>query len=502
MSKKIRIYSLILAGLLALPTFAACANEQPSVGESSETVADTVTDTAISTEISTETLPETDPVQDALDALENKVDWGGKDFGMLYANDIGGYTEEVEAEKTKGTVINDAVFQRNILFEETGKLNFVLIPVANGMITTKLNAEVQSGTGDFHLVTQTTSGTASLATAGLLYDYLSLDIDYDDKLWWDQGTLDFALAGKVFFMNGPFNIVDDDVTFIMMFNKQLREDYHVPNLYDTVKKNEWTLDYFNSIISTLSKENGDGRWDEQDTYGFAGTVAIGQSFFYGADLQYIKNNRNMEAPELMLTGSKMERALDVLAMSRKITQENHSSYIGADATLANATTIFVEGRSLFYSEAASYLRALNSGMKTEYGVLPIPKFTTDQEHYTTWSHSIGSTLSIPTSIGKQDLEQFANVLELYAVLSQQYVRPAYYDNMLTVRNVRDAESAEMMDLIFDHRVCDMAMYFTELGFESIFWQSAAYADTFSSSYVKAANTFDKRLNRLLGELAE
>ncbi len=494
MNKKIRILSLILAGLLALPTLAACANEQPSVDENTGTAADTV--------VSTETTPETDPVQDALDTLKDEVDWGGKDFGILYANDIGGYAEEVEAEKTEGSVINDAVFQRNLLFQEMGNLNFVLIPTGNGTITTKLNAEVQSSAGDFHLITQTTSGTASLATAGLLYDYLSLDIDYDDKLWWDQSTLDFALVGKVFFMNGPFNIVDDDVTFIMMFNKQLREDYHVPNLYDTVKKNEWTLDYFNSIISTLSKDNGDGKWDEKDTYGFSGTVASGQSFFYGAGLQYIKNNRDMDAPELMLTGSKMERALDVLDTARKIMQQDHSSYIGADETLGNVTTIFVEGRSLLYSEAASYLRGLNSGMKTEYGVLPIPKFTTDQENYTTWSHSIGSTLSIPTSIGKQDLEQFANVLELYAVLSQQYVRPAYYDNMLTVRNVRDAESAEMMDLIFDHRVCDMAMYFTDLGFESIFWQSAAYSDTFSSSYVKAANTFDKRLGRLLQKLSD
>ncbi len=497
MNKKLRIISLILAGLLVLPTFVACAND-PTGNEGNST-------STVATDASTETTPETDPVQDALDGLRAEVNWGDKDFGILYVNDIGGYTEEVEAEEKAGDetssgVINDAVFTRNTLFEEYGHLNFVLIPVPNGSASTSLIAEVQSGSGDFHLMTQTTAATAGAATSGYLYDYLSLDIDYEDKPWWDSGTLDFALAGKVFFMNGPFNIVDDDVTFIMMFNKQLREDYKIANLYDKVKANEWTLDYFNSIISNLSAENGDGKWNHEDTYGFTTPDTIGTTFFYGAGLQYIKNNQDMDRPELMLTGTQMERALDVLELARTVIQENHSTFAAGSSDLVNARDIFVEGRALFYSEAASYLRAVNTSMETEYGVLPIPKFSKDQEHYTTWSHNIGSTLSIPTSVGTQDLEQFARVLELYAILSQKYVRPAYYDTMLTVRNVRDAESAEMVDLIFDHRIYDMAMYFTELGLSTLFQYSVSQENTFGSAYSAASKTFDKRMDKLLRKL--
>ncbi len=482
-----------------IPALASCGdNEENKPAGGSDTL-------AASGSASNETEPETDPVEDALVTIREEVDWGGKPFGILYANDIGGYTEEVEAEEkandtTSSAVINNAVWERNTLFEEYGKLEFVLIPTSNSAVTTNLNAEVQSGSGDFHLVTQTTSATASVATSGILYDYLSLDIDYE-KPWWDVGTLDFALAGKVFFMNGPFNIVDDDVTFIMMFNKQLREDYKVANPYDTVKANGWTLDYFNSIIAPLATENGDGKWDHLDTYGFATPDSVGNTFFYGAGLQYVRNNREMDAPELMLTGSDMERALNVLDVARSILQDGSAFVAGADAAqLSNAMNIFVEGRSLFYCEAASYLRGLNSGMETEYGVLPIPKYSTDQTHYTTWSHSIGSTLSIPTSIGKQNLEQFANVLELYAVLSEKYVRPAYYDTMLTVRNVRDAESAEMVDLIFQHRIYDMAMYFDTLGLSNAFQSSAAYENTFSSTYTAQAKNFNRKVERLLQKL--
>ncbi len=252
-----RLISLILTLLtltVCLSLFSACAND--TEGKES-----TATDSADNSESESET----DPVVDAIEALRTKTDWGGADFGILYVNDIAGYTEEVEAEEktsdesNSSAVINNAVHERNTLFEEYGNLTFVLIPTSTGAIGTAVNAEVQSGSGDFQLITQTTSATASMATSGALYNYLDLDIDYE-KPWWDKGTLEFALDGRVFFMNGSFNIVDDDVTFVMMFNKQLREDYKVDNPYDTVKANEWTLDYFNSVISKLSNESsGDGK---------------------------------------------------------------------------------------------------------------------------------------------------------------------------------------------------------------------------------------------------
>lgn len=483
---------LLLTALMILTSFVACGNQEGNASGD-----ESARQTAAGNQA------ETDPVQNALDAVRATVDWGGRDFGILYINDISGYTEEVEAQAAAGDntssgVINDAVYERNALFEEYGKLHFVLIPVSNASIANKLLSEVQATTGDFQLVTQTTSGTANAATSNYLYNYLDLDIDYDQE-WWDEGTLDFALYGRVFFMNGSFNIVDDDVTFVMMFNKKLQSEYRVENPYETVKNNEWTLDKFNSIISGLSNDNGDGVWDEHDTYGFSTPSSIGNTFFYGAGLQYVRNSRSMEAPELALTASDMDIALNVLNLARQIVHENNSSYIAAPGSESKSCGIFVEGRSLYYVEAASYLRSLNKNMDSEYGVIPIPKYSVSQEHYTTWSHSIGSTLSIPASVASKDadMDAFADVLELYAVLSQKLVRPAYYEIMLTTRNVRDAESSEMLDIIFRHRIYDMAMYFETLGFSGIFSDSVTGANQFTSKYTSISKNFDKRMNNIL-----
>ena len=491
MNKTIRLLCLVLALLMTASVFVACGDNNEVGKESGD-----------STSANTEAV--TNPVEDALAELRSEVDWGGNDFGIIYVNDIGGYTEEVEAEaessdQTSSAVINDAVFERNTLFEEYCNLNFVLIPTPNPSIGGAIMAEVQTGTGDFHLATTTTDVAAANATSGYLYNYLDLDIDYEQE-WWDAGTLEFALDGRVFFMDGPFNIVDDDVTFVFMFNKELRTEYQIANPYDTVKAGDWTLEYFNSIVKELATENGDGKWDENDTYGFSTPGSIGNTFFYGAGLQYVANSRDMDAPELVLD-KKMEQALNVLDIARSILQENNSTYVAPNGSEGVSKEIFVQGRSLFYCEAASYLRGLNASMEREYGVVPVPKYNKAQENYTTWRHSIGSTLSIPTSVAKGDMEQFAMVLETYTLLSQKFVRPAYYDTMLTTRNVQDVESSEMLDLIFLNRTYDMAMYFTQLGFNSLF-ESAVLSsgNTFASSYQANSKKFDRQIANILRKL--
>ena len=273
MKPSLRVMSLLLALLLLAASLAACAQSN-DLGTGT---------TAPGGTGSPESEAVTDPVEDTLAALRAEADWGGKDFGVLYVNDINGFTEEVEAEQSVtnqsgSAVINDAVFERNTLFEEYCNLTFVRIPVSNSAIVNRIQSEVQTATGDFQITNTTAESAATNATSGFLYNYLDLEIDYEQS-WWDAGTLEFALDGRVFFMDGSFNIMDDDVTFVMMFNKELRAEYHVANPYDTVKAGDWTLDYFNSIISSLATENGDGKWDEKDTYGFSTPNSIGNTFW-------------------------------------------------------------------------------------------------------------------------------------------------------------------------------------------------------------------------------
>ena len=497
MKKNTRLLCLFLALLLTVTavstTLSGCAEIDHPDAES-ETVPETL---AVSE-------AETDPVKNALNALKGIADWGNKEFGILYTNDFFGYDTEVEAtppqgDTTNSAIINDAVYERNTLFEELCKLEFITIPVNSGVATSRVQAEAQTATGDFQLITMKTRDTAAAATSGVLYNYLDLDIEYE-RPWWDQGTVDFALDGRVFFMNGPFNMVDDNVTFVMMFNKELYADYQVEDPYLTVERGDWTLTYFNSVISNLSTDDGDGVWTDHDTYGFATPNSIGDTLFYGAGLRYVNNSRDVGEPQLVLN-EKMEQALNVMDIARSIVHENHSTYVAPSFYEDLAKNMFVQGRSLFYCEAASYLGALNAEMEDEYGVLPLPKYDTKQEKYTTWIHSSGSTLSLPTSIARGDTKPFEAVLETYVLLSQKIVKPAFYDTMLTVRNVQDVESSDMLDMIFQNRTYDMAIYFESLGFANLFASSVLNEGAnFSSAYKSESKSFEKRVKSILRKL--
>ena len=481
-TKKNRLLSLLLAGLLLLPTLASCAKDTDTNEENSSA------DSTAAVEVIT------DPVEAALAELRGTTDWGDRDFGILYSVAFDSYRQEVEASPEGGSVINDAVFERNTLFEEYCNLDFVLLPTPGENYKTALINGIQTGTTDFYLCSQGGVDTASAAIQGYLYNYLDLDIDYDHE-WWDQGTLNFALDGRVFFMNGPFNILDDDCTYFVAFNKKLQTEYQVANPYQTVRDGDWTMEYLNSIISTLSNDNGDGVWDEKDVYGLTATSVIADALFYGAGLKYVDNSLEKDTPELMLS-DKMDRVTDVLDITRSIIHDNNSTY------LSIGVEVFMQDRALFAFEIVNYLRNMNASMQSEYGALPIPKFDKAQDNYYSFSNAgVGTTVSIPTSAAQQDMDLYAKVLETYCLLSQKLVKPAYYEVTLMTRNIQDLDSAEMLDILFSHRVYDMAAYFGDLGLASIFSSAATgSSDNFSSQYKAASKQFSKIVPKLLKNL--
>ena len=335
-------------------------------------------------------------------------------------------------------------------------------------------------------------------------DFNALQVDLDGE-WWDSGTANFVLAGGVYFMTGSTNTRDDGVTYVLIFNKDLQKTYSatVPNPYDTVKSWEWTLDYFNNVIQGISNDNGDGKWDELDTYGFINTWEYGNTFFLASDLRYVINDDSVAYPELFLaSSSNMEKALNVLELSRAIYHNNNASYMSPPGQENLGLTAFKEGRGLFYGEVAQYLSTLNREMTDgNYGVLPVPKYDKAQEFYRTWTHDSGSAFSVTSAIPEKDAEVIGQIMSAYAILSHQKLKPAYYDTMLKSRGVQDAESAEILDLIFQNRVYDLAFYF-DLGFYDVFKSNVndKNSERFSSAYSSAAKSFDRKLKNILRKL--
>lgn len=493
-SKLLKSLSLLLACLMLLSALAAC-------GETTEDPTETAAATGATTEADT-----TDPAQVALDAL-GEIDWEGEEFAVLsssrFENEVYGENGIVDSEGGASQVINDAVYERNSLFEDRCNLVWKTVVKDDGAIGSSVSNEASAPTGDFYFIDAMLGSSASLATNGYLYDFFELGVDLDGE-WWDSGTAEFVLAGGVYFMSGSLNFGDDNVTYVLIFNKEMQQTYKntVPDPYQTVRDWEWTLEYFNNVIQGISADNGDGKWDELDTYGFINTWEYGNTFFIGSDLRYINNtNEDGEITLALSDKGAMEKALDVLELSQAIYHNNNASFMSPPGQEGLGQTAFKENRGLFYGEVVSHLTPLTQGMDGEFGILPVPKYDKEQEFYRTWTHASGSTFSVTAAVPDDKAETVGLIMNAFALLSHQYVKPAYYDIMLTSRNVHDAESAEMMDLMFSNRVYEMSFYFTDFGFFDLFKTATNdNSDNYSSRYTSVSKAFDKKLQRLLMKL--
>ena len=492
-NKLMKLLCLSLAAIMLLSCFVACGNstDDPEKDSSSTTANNEET---------------TDEIKAALDEL-GEIDWGGDDFTILYMASFKGevYAENGIVDKEGGAsqVINDAVYERNSLFEDRCNLVYKTIEKEAAAVITSVQNEASAPTGDFQMVDTRLGETSTLATSGYLYDFYELGIDLERE-WWDSGTAEFVLAGGVYFMSGSLNFGDDGVTYVLIFNKDMQKTYSntVPDPYKTARDGEWTLEYFNNVIQNISADNGDGKWNELDTYGFINTWEYGNTFFIGSDLRYINNTGADGEITLFLSDkAQMEKALNVLELSQAIYHNNNASYMSPPGQEGLGQTAFKENRGLFYGEVVNHLTPLTQEMETEFGILPVPKYDKAQEFYRTWTHDSGSTFSITAAIPADKAETMGQVVQAYAILSHQYLKPAYYDIMLTSRNVHDAESADMMDLMFANRVYEMSFYFNSFGFFELF-KSATNdnSDKFSSQYTSKAKSFDRQLKSVLRKL--
>ncbi len=527
-TKITKISALLLAALMLVGTATACAESndpaetnapnaeskaETSGNAPAQTTPQNPADSSDEGNAPAQTTPQTpaesegDALSDALEAL-GSIDFGGRRLGVVYA----GFENEIKAEKgvvdaDGGTaqVINDAVYLRNKELEDLCKLVFTPIKADN--IADAVQKENMSSTGDFQFIDAPLTTTAtSFATSAYLADWNQLGIDLEGP-WWDSGTADFVLNGGVYFMSGALNFADDNLTYVLIFNKDMRNDYAntVPNPYTTVRNKEWTLAYFNNIIQGISSESsGNGQWDENDTYGFITTWEYGNTFFLGSGLRYVINDESVDFPKLFLSEqSNMDKALQVLDLAQSIYHDNNASFMSPPGKENLGLTAFQENRGLFYAEVVSYITELNRSMKGDYGIVPVPKYDKEQEHYNTWTHESGSTFSIISTIPDQDEEIIGQIMSAYALLSYKHVKPAYYDTVLTTRNMRDPDSAEMMDIIFANRVYDMGFYFQSLNCYSVFKTCVNEdADNFSSSYKGVDKRFDREMKKILSKLGD
>ena len=94
-----------------------------------------------------------------------------------------------------------------------------------------------------------------------------------------------------------------------------------------------------------------------------------------------------------------------------------------------------------------------------YGVLPTPKFDSDQERYVSAVNPYRFYAMAIPKVNNMDIDKVTFVLDAIAYLNKESVTPIYYEVTLKEKRFRDDDAPKMLDTIFANRCVDPSVIF-------------------------------------------
>lgn len=482
---KIRIISALLALILIISMVVACGEVTPQTVETTQPVADT----SEKPEETTESLyDENGYLKDSIPATTNL---GGITLKMLHWSDAS--ADEFYVEQTNGEMVNDAIFDRNAKVEERLSVAFEYngIPGNNSNREAFLKAAQTAVQSDvnYDLYGSYSMSTALLAYNGLcenILNYSSIDLD---KPWWPKSlTTEATIHNKLYFLSGDISTNLIYTMFGLFFNTDLVDVYKLESPYDCVKNNKWTFD----TLVTMCAATETSSVSADKIYGFTtySNVYV-DPFFFAAGLRTIVPDSD---GNLVIADSfHNEKTEDVAGKVWDLLHQSYSTF--EDSNYTN----FLTNKALFVLTTALFAKTQLSGTSIQYGIVPVPKYTADQENYTTLNGFTYSLYAISTS--SEHKEESAIALECLGSEAYRTITPALFEITMKTRYAESSSASEMFDIIRESITFDIGRIFTsslEKLTYNIFRGNVSGAS--KVSYLTIFNSNKKILQKRLDEL--
>jgi hypothetical protein len=390
--------------------------------------------------------------------------FGGRTFTILAEEEPSNFLRitDFEMEEEPGDVLGTAIYRRNQITEEKLGITLASVQTPRDSVRRMITRAVNAGTNDYDAVALRLENAAPAAMAGEAVNLNNLQYMSLDMPWWDQNILnDTSIGGQSYLIAGDIFTKHYDAIAMIFFNKKLLADFGLECPYNLVHENQWTLDNFGRLTKNITRDiNGDGIIDHTDMFGFSTQKDFLTSMINGSGSKIFEKDGN-DLP--YFTGAS-EKISDII---NKILDfyVNDTFCLHRDALAHNIDfdrmhqfMVFPYGRSLFLWGLPRYIELELRTMDDDFGMLPIPKFDSNQDRYyataNTW-HSYAWL--IPQGSG--DPEDTAYIMDTLAYYGRIHILPAYYDVSLQRKHTRDEESSAMLDIIFNSAVYDIgAMY--------------------------------------------
>ncbi|MCL2096310.1 MAG: extracellular solute-binding protein [Oscillospiraceae bacterium] len=387
-----------------------------------------------------------------------EANYGGYNFRILNAAQDDAewlqMTIVTTEEDDMGIEINDAVFKRNRTVEDRFNINIVEISVpSRSDVPARARRSIDAGSDDYDLVMPWVDASIALAQRGSLVDYNELTYVNLDRPYWDKDMRrDLSVGNRNYFMIGDFSMTHYSSAMAMFFNKKLINDLGLESPYNVINEGRWTYDKFYEFALAATHDlNGDGRYDENDRYGYMSlTFLWSPSFMASAGQQAVLKDAN----DMHYLAVENERYATVF---NKMNEMMHSQNILFDADVGGRDhrlqdVMFPGNQALFWSELVHWSTILRD-MEADFGIIVHPKFDESQDYAPNLVNG-PPIMGVPAT--SQDLDRTSMILEALCYESTDTVIKAYYDVLLKTKIARDNESEAMLDIMFNNRFYNIA----------------------------------------------
>ena len=442
-----RIISVaLLTAMLILSVSCSANNAKNSSAVSNETsdttnfVSDNINESQVS-----EKIP---------DMLPEK-DFNGKVFRVAVEPDK---EYEIMSETTNGEITNDAIYNRNILIEDRFNAKIETIAIENthdNIVTT-----VTAGDDAYDMAGTRTWNSYIPIVAHALVNWYDIPYVNLDQPWYYKVTNDSAtFNGKLFGVTSYLAITTLLDTYAMFFNEKICSDfgYTASDLYNLVYDNKWTYDKFNEILSQIYVDvNGDGKHDKDDIHGYVGGLCHPLDIWLAAfDQPLTSKDSNGNLQIQILT----EKTVSALEKIYELTYNNPASF--RQKIDYSEYAEFAAGHAAFTPLPFHTTFAELREMEDPYGILPLPKWDSEQPMYRTHIYDQYTTYNIPKTVPEENYEFIGIMMEALCAESYNSVYPAYYEVALKNKYAADKDAAKMIDIIMEGAGMDFAYIFSD-----------------------------------------
>ena len=388
----------------------------------------------------------------------------------------------VEEDEREQDAISYAVYNRNSKIEAEYNCKIRQVP-SNGSQIEHLTASYANGDG-YDLTIISAKPAAQAATRNLLRNIKEMKhVDLTNPSFDQNSINELSVADKLYFLSGDMNVSTLEIAGLSVVNMDFyadlvdsivelfEGDVDYANVYNLVTSKKWTMETMMKIatMANIDFDTSDGSdlsvVDKGDTIGYHQYFYSTLWYFYASGGRITTKNED-GLPELTIQSERNQNLANYIY--------DHLNHVISAPWIphANSATLnnnFLTGQVLFMDCALFEVRIeIYPRSEFEYGILPCPLYEEGGDYHSVayfnnWAH----LWAIPCMTANEEYaERMLQVMAVYSSLEDSTMH-AYYDRTVYLNAAPDNGSRQVMDVIRQSIVYDIALLYDWGGLEKM-----------------------------------